>query len=66
MLFPLVIGGACIIGSVAATWFVKLGANKSIMINGLQQGLSISSLPSDNCEIQNIMVRAAHAEKHKW
>ena len=31
MVFPLVIGGVCIIGSVAATFFVRLGAGKSIM-----------------------------------
>ena len=31
MLFPLVIGGACVITSIAGTFFVKLGANNSIM-----------------------------------
>jgi K(+)-stimulated pyrophosphate-energized sodium pump len=31
MLYPLAIGGACILTSVAGTFFVKLGANNSIM-----------------------------------
>jgi len=31
MLLPLLIGGVCIIASVAGTWFVKLGASNSIM-----------------------------------
>ena len=31
MLFPLVIGAVCIVGSVIGTFFVKLGANKNIM-----------------------------------
>ncbi|MCK5778444.1 MAG: sodium-translocating pyrophosphatase [Rhodospirillales bacterium] len=45
MLFPLVIGGVCIIGSVAATWFVKLGANKSIM-GALYKGFIASAVIS--------------------
>jgi len=31
MAFPLVIGAVCILGSVIATWFVKLGASNNIM-----------------------------------
>jgi K(+)-stimulated pyrophosphate-energized sodium pump len=31
MLFPLVIGAACVITSIAGTFFVKLGSNNSIM-----------------------------------
>ena len=31
MIYPLAIGGACIITSIIGTWFVKLGQNKSIM-----------------------------------
>ncbi|MDS1134813.1 sodium-translocating pyrophosphatase [Nitratireductor indicus] len=31
MLFPLVIGGACVVTSIIGTFFVKLGANNSIM-----------------------------------
>ena len=31
MLYPLVIGGVCIFGSVAGTFFVRLGANNNIM-----------------------------------
>ena len=45
MLFPLVIGGVCIIGSVAATWFVKLGASKSIM-GALYKGFIASAVIS--------------------
>ncbi|WNJ98575.1 sodium-translocating pyrophosphatase [Thalassospiraceae bacterium LMO-JJ14] len=45
MLFPLVIGGVCIIGSVAATWFVKLGANNSIM-GALYKGFIASAVIS--------------------
>ncbi|MGJ3260746.1 MAG: sodium-translocating pyrophosphatase [Rhodospirillales bacterium] len=45
MLFPLVIGGVCIIGSVAATWFVKLGANRSIM-GALYKGFIASAVIS--------------------
>ena len=45
MLFPLVIGGVCIIGSVAATWFVKLGANQSIM-GALYKGFIASAVIS--------------------
>ena len=45
MLFPLVIGGVCIIGSVAATWFVKLGASRSIM-GALYKGFIASAVIS--------------------
>ncbi len=45
MLFPLVIGAVCIIGSVAATWFVKLGPSKSIM-GALYKGFIASAVIS--------------------
>ncbi len=45
MLLPLLIGGVCIIGSVAATWFVKLGANNSIM-GALYKGFIASAVIS--------------------
>ena len=45
MLFPLVIGAVCILGSVVATWFVKLGANKSIM-GALYKGFIASAVIS--------------------
>src|SRR5258708_39075445 len=38
MTLPLAIGGACIITSIIGTFFVKLGANQSIM-GGLYKGL---------------------------
>ena len=45
MAFPLVIGGVCILGSVVATWFVKLGSSNSIM-GALYKGLIASSVIS--------------------
>jgi K(+)-stimulated pyrophosphate-energized sodium pump len=45
MLLPLLIGGACIIGSVAATWFVRLGASQSIM-GALYKGFIASAVIS--------------------
>ena len=45
MLLPLLIGGVCIIGSVAATWFVKLGSNNSIM-GALYKGFIASAVIS--------------------
>ncbi|MBO6520635.1 MAG: sodium-translocating pyrophosphatase [Rhodospirillales bacterium] len=45
MVFPLVIGGVCIIGSVIATWFVKLGPSKSIM-GALYKGFIASAVIS--------------------
>ncbi len=38
MIYPLAIGGVCIITSIAGTFFVKLGANQSIM-GALYKGL---------------------------
>ena len=45
MFYPLLVGGVCIIGSVAGTFFVKLGASKSIM-GALYKGLIYSGLIS--------------------
>lgn len=45
MLFPLMIGAVCIVGSVIATWFVKLGSNKSVM-GALYKGLIASGVIS--------------------
>jgi len=45
MLMPLLIGGVCILGSVAATWFVRLGANNSIM-GALYKGFIASAVIS--------------------
>jgi len=45
MALPLVIGGVCILGSVVATWFVKLGSSNSIM-GALYKGLIASSVIS--------------------
>ncbi|PIW27563.1 MAG: sodium-translocating pyrophosphatase [Rhodospirillales bacterium CG15_BIG_FIL_POST_REV_8_21_14_020_66_15] len=45
MLFPLLIGAVCIIASVVATWFVKLGASQSIM-GALYKGFVASAVIS--------------------
>ena len=45
MLLPLLIGGVCIIASVAATWFVRLPANNSIM-GALYRGFIASAVIS--------------------
>ncbi|MBT3361100.1 MAG: sodium-translocating pyrophosphatase [Rhodospirillales bacterium] len=45
MLYPLVIGGVCIVGSVIATFFVKLGASQNIM-GALYKGLIASAVIS--------------------
>ena len=45
MLFPLLIGGVCILGSVVATWFVNLGASQSIM-GALYKGFIASAVIS--------------------
>jgi K(+)-stimulated pyrophosphate-energized sodium pump len=45
MLLPLLICGVCIIASVVATWFVKLGANNSIM-GALYKGFIASAIIS--------------------
>jgi len=45
MLFPLIIGAVCIVGSVISTWFVKLGASQSIM-GALYKGLIASAVIS--------------------
>ena len=45
MLLPLLIGAVCILGSVAATWFVKLGASNSIM-GALYKGFIASAVIS--------------------
>lgn len=45
MLFPLVIGAVCIVGSVIATWFVRLGSSNSVM-GALYKGLIASGVIS--------------------
>jgi K(+)-stimulated pyrophosphate-energized sodium pump len=45
MTLPLAIGGVCIIGSIVGTFFVKLGANQSIM-GALYKGLIVTALLS--------------------
>jgi K(+)-stimulated pyrophosphate-energized sodium pump len=45
MLYPLTIGGACIITSIIGTFFVKLGANNSIM-GALYKGFIATSVLS--------------------
>ncbi|MDP6109592.1 MAG: sodium-translocating pyrophosphatase [Rhodospirillales bacterium] len=45
MAFPLVIGAVCILGSVIATWFVRLGASNNIM-GALYKGFIASAVIS--------------------
>ena len=45
MLFPLVVGAVCIVGSVIGTFFVKLGASNNIM-GALYKGLVVSAVIS--------------------
>ncbi len=45
MIYPLAIGGACIVTSIIGTWFVKLGQNKSIM-GALYKGFIVTAVTS--------------------
>ncbi len=45
MIYPLAIGGACILTSIIGTWFVKLGKNKNIM-NALYKGFMVTAITS--------------------
>lgn len=45
ILYPLVIGAVCIIGSILGTFFVRLGSSQKVM-NALYKGLAVSVLSS--------------------
>ena len=45
MIYPLAIGGSCILTSIIGTWFVKLGKSKNIM-NSLYKGFVITAILS--------------------
>ncbi|MEK9746324.1 MAG: sodium-translocating pyrophosphatase, partial [Pelagibacteraceae bacterium] len=45
MIYPLTIGGACILTSIIGTFFVKLGKDKNIM-NALYKGFVVSAIAS--------------------
>ena len=45
MIYPLGIGGACIITSIIGTWFVKLGKSKNIM-GALYKGFIVTAISS--------------------
>ena len=45
MIYPLAIGGSCIITSIIGTWFVKLGKSKSIM-GALYKGFIVTAILS--------------------
>ena len=45
MVYPLAIGGSCIITSIIGTWFVKLGKSKNIM-GALYKGFIVTALSS--------------------
>ena len=43
MIYPLTIGGACILTSILGTFFVKLGKSKNVM-NALYKGFVVSAV----------------------
>ena len=45
MIYPLAIGGACILTSIIGTFFVKLGKSKNVM-GALYKGFIVSALAS--------------------
>ena len=45
MIYPLTIGGACILTSIIGTFFVKLGKSKNVM-SALYKGFIVSALAS--------------------
>ena len=45
MIYPLTIGGACILTSIIGTFFVKLGKDKNVM-NALYKGFVVSAITS--------------------
>ena len=45
MIYPLAIGGACILTSIIGTWFVKLGKSKNIM-GALYKGFIVTAVTS--------------------
>ena len=45
MIYPLAIGGSCIVTSIIGTWFVKLGKNKNIM-GALYKGFIVTAITS--------------------
>ncbi len=45
MVYPLAIGGACIVTSIIGTWFVKLGNSKNIM-GALYKGFIVTAITS--------------------
>jgi K(+)-stimulated pyrophosphate-energized sodium pump len=45
MIYPLTIGGACILTSIIGTFFVKLGKDKNVM-NALYKGFVVSAIAS--------------------
>jgi K(+)-stimulated pyrophosphate-energized sodium pump len=45
MIYPLAIGGACILTSIVGTWFVKLGKSKNIM-GALYKGFVVTAITS--------------------
>ena len=45
MIYPLAIGGSCILTSIIGTWFVKLGKNKNIM-GALYKGFIVTAVTS--------------------
>ena len=45
MIYPLTIGGGCILTSILGTYFVKLGKDKNVM-NALYKGFIVTAISS--------------------
>ena len=46
MIYPLTIGGACILTSIIGTFFVRLGSNSKNVMNALYKGFIVSAIAS--------------------
>ena len=52
MIYPLTIGGACILTSIIGTFFVKLGKSKNVM-GALYKGFIVSRSEEHTSELQS-------------
>ena len=59
LIYPLMIGGVCVVTSVISTFFVKLGASQSIM-GALYKGFIVCAVLSANCAVPRYQLRAGN------